>query len=108
MVKRVVVGITDHARGVPVKSPRREREWPLGRESDEAPGGVELVEQRQEVELVGPAAVQQHERALRLAARRTELMLEQSESVAHVLVAPARGFARGVSERSSWLRSCSY
>ena len=108
LVEGVVIGISDGAGGIPVKPARCELEWRSWGDADEAAGGIELVEQRRQVELVGPAAMKENDRALGLATRRAELMGEQREFVAHAFATPARGFARGVSDRSRWLRNCSY
>ena len=66
-VERVVVGVADARHDVPVPPARRELQRPARRDADEPPVGVEHVEERQQVVLVGAAAVQQDERARRLA-----------------------------------------
>ena len=64
--------------------------------------GIERVEQREEIVLVRAAAVEEDERALRLARRRA---LERAE--AHARVQFSRGFGSGVSIGSTCARRCS-
>jgi hypothetical protein len=49
---------------VPVRSARRQRQRPPGGGAEQAPIGIEQVEQREEVVLVGAAAVEEDERAV--------------------------------------------
>ena len=67
VVERGRIRVADLAKCIPVRAARRERERPAGGEAEQLAARVEQVEERHEVELVGPAAVQQDERALRLA-----------------------------------------
>ena len=57
---------------VPVRTARRQRERAARRDPEQAALRVEHVQQRDEVVLVGAAAVEEDERALRLAGRRRD------------------------------------
>jgi hypothetical protein len=61
------IRIADSPQGVPVRAARRERERPARRDSEQPALRVEDVEEVEEVELVGAAAVEEDEQALRLA-----------------------------------------
>jgi hypothetical protein len=71
----VPVREADLAHDVPVRPARRKRQRTARRCPEEAPVGVEDVEQREEVVLVGAAAVQEDQRALWLGAGRTDALL---------------------------------
>jgi hypothetical protein len=93
-----------HARHhVPVATARRQEERTAGCEADEPALGIEEVEEGGEVVLVGPAPVHEHERTLRLARRRADLV----DELGHAVVL-ARGLVSGVSARSSSWRRASY
>jgi hypothetical protein len=59
-----------------VSASGRERERAARCHSNEAAVGVERVQQREEVVLVRPASVEEHERAFRVAGRRSNAMSE--------------------------------
>ena len=99
----VGVGEADARHHVPVATARRQEERPAGREADEPALGIEEVEEGGEVVLVGPAPVHEHERALRLARRRADLM----DELGHAVVS-TRGLVSGVSACSSCSRRASY
>ena len=99
----VGVGVADARHHVPVATARRQEERPAGRDAHEPALGVEEVEEGGEVVLVGPAPVHEHERALRLARRRADLV----DELGHAVV-PARGLVSGVSACSSSSRRASY
>jgi hypothetical protein len=66
-----------------VKAAGLELEWRSGRDADEAPFGIELVDQGQQVELVGTAAVQEHQRTFGLAPRGALVVDKQVDVSAH-------------------------
>jgi hypothetical protein len=72
-----------------VKPSRGELEWRSWRHADESPLRVELVEQSEEVEFVGPPSVEEHERPIRArtllacACGRTDPMRQQLDVTAH-------------------------
>ncbi len=57
---------------VPVRATGRKGEWPARRRPDQPSLGVEGGEEREEIELVGAAAVEEDERALRVARGRRD------------------------------------
>ena len=65
--ERLGIGKADARHDVPVRAARRQRQRRARAEAVEAALGVERVEQRHQVELVGAAAVEEDERALGLA-----------------------------------------
>jgi hypothetical protein len=73
--------------------------------AEEPPLGIERVEQRVQVVLVGPAPVEEDERAVGLAGSGADPRFEQ---LGQLLAAQAsRGFGSGVRAGSTWSRSCS-
>ena len=72
---------------------------PRGQYAVQPPLGIEHVEQRKEIVLVGAAAVEEHERAGRVAGGGT-LADDHAER-------SARGSGSGVRIRSTWSRYCS-
>ena len=92
----------DLADDVPVSAAGRERQRAPRRRRDEAPLGVEEVEQRIEVVLVGAASVEEDERALGFSRRGAKPGLE-----AHRAAAVSRGFGSGVRIGSTCERRCS-
>ena len=93
----VRLGRRDPAEPVPVRASGRQRERPARRDAEQPPLGVERVEERVEVVLVGAAAVQEDERSLRLARSRP---LDDCQR-------HPRGFGSGVSTGSICSRRCS-
>ena len=67
--ERVAVREADPPHDVPVRPARRQRQRPPRGGAEQAPLGVEHVEQREEVVLVGAAAVEEDERALGIPVR---------------------------------------
>jgi hypothetical protein len=63
-VEGLGIGVADAPHRVPVRAAGRQRERPAGGRADQPALGIEQVEQRQEVVLVGAAAVEEHERAV--------------------------------------------
>jgi hypothetical protein len=63
-----------------VRAARRQRERPARRDAEQPPLRIEDVEEREQVELVGAAAVEEDEQALRLAGGRPEAVLELRRS----------------------------
>ena len=100
--ERSRVGKADLLNGVPVGAARRQRERAAWSDAEEAPLRVEHVEQREQVVLVGAAAVEQDEQALWLCGRRPKPMLD-----GHFAVRAARVSGSGVNTCSSRSRSCS-
>ena len=83
----------------------RQLERPARSDAEEPPLRVERVEQRVQVVLVGPAPVEEDERALRLAGGGPDPGFQQ---LAQLLAAQAsRGFGSGVRAGSTWSRSFS-
>ena len=83
----------------------RELERPARGDAEEPPLGIERVEQRVQVVLVGPAPVEEDERALGLAGGGAN---PGFELLGQLLAAQAaRGFGSGVRAGSTWSRSCS-
>ena len=74
VVERVAIRIADPADDVPVRPARRQRQRRPGSERDQPPVGIQRFEEGQEIELVGPAAVEKDERAVRRSRGRAELM----------------------------------
>ena len=74
--ERLRVGEAHARHDVPVAAARRQEQRPAGRHADEPALGIEHVEERGEVVLVGAAAVQEHERALGLARGRAHALDE--------------------------------
>ena len=101
-MERVVVGEADARDDVPVRAAGRQCERRARRVAVQALPRIERVEQREEIVLVGAAAVQQDESALRLADRRA---LQRRQ--AHVRVQLSRGAGSGVSSGSTCVRRCS-
>ena len=66
-LERLAVREADPPHDVPVRPARRQRQRPARGGAEQAPLGVEHVEQREQVVLVGAAAVEQDERALGVA-----------------------------------------
>ena len=93
------VRIADPRHDVPVRAARRQRQRPARAVSVQPPLGIEHVEQRKEIVLVGAAAVEEHERAGRLAGGGA-LADDHAER-------SARRFGSGVRIRSTWSRYCS-
>jgi hypothetical protein len=60
-----------------VRSARRKRERAARSDPDQPPPGIENVEQRKEIILVGGPAVQKDERTLGLATRRPDSVREE-------------------------------
>ena len=87
--------IAELAEDVPVRAAGRERERPARRGADEPPLRVEHVEEREEIVLVGAAAMQQHERAVRLSGGRADEVAQAG--VGHGARA-GRGSGRGVKD----------
>ena len=56
---------------VPVRAAGRQVEWPARGDAEHSPFGVEQVEQREEVALVGSAAVEEDEQPFWVASRRS-------------------------------------
>ena len=75
-MKRLRVGIADLLDHVPVVADRRQLQRPAGEGADEPLARVEDVEQGQHVLLGGAAAVQEHDRAGRVALGRPQLSCE--------------------------------
>ncbi len=74
-------------------------------DAEEPPLGIERIEQRVQVVLVGPAPVEEDERALGLAGGGAD---PGFELLGQLLAAQAsRGFGSGVRAGSTWSRSCS-
>jgi len=74
-------------------------------DADEPPLRIERVEQGMQIVLVGPAPVEEDERAVGLADRGADPGFEQ---LGQLLAAQAsRGFGNGVNAGSTWSRSCS-
>ena len=94
------VRVADLAHRVPVRAAGRQAQRPARRDPDEAPLRVEHVEERHEIVLVGPAPVEEDERALGLARR---LAHEGRQVFCHA----SRGFRSGVSVGSICSRSSS-
>ena len=83
----------------------RQLERPPGSGAEQPPLGIERVEQRVQVVLVGPAPVEEDERAVGLAGGGADPRFEQ---LGQLLAAQAsRGFGSGVRAGSTWSRSCS-
>ncbi len=107
--ERFGVGCGDAAEAVPVRPARRQRQRCPWRDPEQPPLRIEDVEQGEEVVLVRPPAVQEHERPRRLAGRGADEMSERLHGrrryarVAH----DARGSGSGVSSGSTCARSCS-
>ena len=95
------VGRRDPAERVPVRASGRKRERPARREPEQTPLGIERVEEREEVALVGAAAVEENERPLRLARRVADERLDQ------VTFHAARGSGSFVNAGSIRSRRCS-
>ncbi len=91
-------GIADLVHCVPVRAAGRQAQRPARREADEAPLGVEHVEERHEIVLVGAAPVEEDERALGLARR-------LADADGQVFCHASRGFRIGVSFGSICSRS---
>ena len=83
-----------------MRAARRQRERAARGDAEQPPFGVERVEERMQVVFVGPAAVQEDERSLRLAGGRPLEDVEASR-------AHPRGFGSGVSAGSICSRRCS-
>ena len=98
-VKLGDVRIADPRHDVPVRAARRQRQRPTGAVPVQPPPGVEHVEQRKEIVLVGAAAVEEDERTGRIA-RGGALANDHEER-------SARGFGSGARIRSTWSRYCS-
>src|SRR5207248_161700 len=98
------IGIADARHLVPVRAARRQRERRPRRVAGEATLGVERVEEREEVVLVGAAAVEEDERSLRLPRGGA---LEVPELAHERTLQLSRGFVRGVSVGSICSRRCS-
>ena len=96
--ERLGVGRRDPAEPVPVRAARRQRPRPAWRHAQQPAFRVELVEEREEVVLVGAAAVEQDEGARRIAGGRP-LARRQRHA--------ARGSGSGVSTGSICSRRCS-
>jgi hypothetical protein len=74
-------------------------------DAEKPPLGIERVEQRMQIVLVGPAPMEEGERAVGLAGRGANPGFEQ---LGQLLAAQAsRGFGSGVNAGSTWSRSCS-
>jgi len=78
--ERSGIRVADPVDGVPVRAVGRECERAARRGAEQAAVGVEHVEERREVELVGAAAVQEDERALGLAGGRARPVDERVEA----------------------------
>ena len=91
------IGVADPRHDVPVRAARRQGQRPARRVAVQPPLRVERVEQREQVVLVGAAAVEEDERALGLAGRRA--LADGHTS--------SRGFGSGVSRGSISARRCS-
>ncbi len=63
------IRVADLLDGVPVRSPRGKVEWPAWGDGEEPAFGIEEIEQRKEVALVGSAAVEQREQSFRFRRR---------------------------------------
>ena len=100
-VERRRVGRRDPGQRVPVTAARRQPERAARRDAEEPPVGVEQVEEREEVVLVRPAAVEKDERSLWLACG----LAPASDELGHAR--GARGSGSGVSVCSTWARRCS-
>src|SRR5581483_11104247 len=96
------VGVADAGEVVPVRAAGRKRERRARRVPGQPPLGVERVEERVKIMLVGAATVEQDERPLGLGRRGG---LERTEW--HVRVQLARGSGSGVRIGSTWARRCS-
>jgi DNA-binding MarR family transcriptional regulator len=96
---------------VPVPPARRQLQRRSGREADEPAVGIEDVEHGREVALVGAAAVQEHERARRLAGGLAdevdELLAHAAGAVAPRLLWPVAAIATGNVSRAGKIR-CPY
>ncbi len=93
------VRIADPRHDVPVRAARRQRQRAARAVPVQPPLGIQHVEQRKEIVLVGAAAVEEHERAGRLALGGT-LADDHAER-------SARRSGSGVRIRSTWSRYCS-
>ena len=104
LVERRRIGCRDPAERVPVPSAGREAVRAARRDPEQPPVRVEQVEERIQVVLVGPAPVEQHERARRsprrLAPVRCERRIRHADHV-------ARGAGSGVRAGSIRARRCS-
>ena len=83
----------------------RQLERSPGSGAEVPPRGIERIEQRVQVVLVGPPPVEEDERAVGLAGGGADTRFEQ---LGQLFAAQAsRGFGRGVRAGSTWSRSCS-
>ena len=85
--ERLPVRKADPLDDVPVKAARRQRQRPARSRAHQPALGVELVQQREQVRLVHTAAVQQHERTLRLPGRWADAVDQQAKG--HPTCSPA-------------------
>ena len=103
--ERLRIGRRDAAEPVPVRAARRQRERAARRDAEQPPSRVERVEERVEVVLVGPAAVQERRAPRR---RRRRGALEVTELArAHDLAQPPGDRAAASGRARSPARRCS-
>lgn len=97
------VRVADARDDVPVRAARRQRQRAPRREVIEPLLGVELARERDEIVLVGAAAVEEDEGALRL----TRRLADERAQLGQRTLQLSRGFGSGVNRGSICARRCS-